>query len=257
MRLLAAIACIAAALAGCSSQSTTESRPVTDNTAADGRRRAEVHTALAGEYYSRGNFTIALAEVRSALKDDSTYFPAYNMQGLVYMELREDAQARASFDEALRLSPNNAEVLNNFGWFLCLRNDTTRGLDMMHRAASDTLYPTPEKAYLSAGLCLRRLGRSQEAEDQLRRAVLIRPDLIGALFNLAAITFERGALKDAETYLLRYMRLTGAPSLDALVMGVKIARGLNDSAAEQSYLQQLRRRFPDAPEAQAVLERRP
>ncbi|MGZ5085270.1 MAG: hypothetical protein ACXWBZ_18025, partial [Usitatibacter sp.] len=132
-----------------------------------------------------------------------------------------------------------------------------RGLEMMHRAAADNFYPTPEKAFLSAGLCLRRLGRSQEAEDQLRRAVLIRPDLIGALYNLAAITFERGNLKDSETYLLRYMRLTGSPSLDALVLGVKVARGLNDSSAEQSYLQQLRRRFPDAPEAREQLDRRP
>jgi type IV pilus assembly protein PilF len=257
MRIAIAFACIAATLAACSSQSTTESKPVTDSTGADGRHRAEVHTALAGEYYSRGNFPVALSEVRLALKDDPTYFPAYNMQGLVYMEVHEDASARESFNQALQLSPNNAEVLNNFGWFLCLRNDTERGLEMMHRAATDNFYPTPEKAYLSAGLCLRRLGRSQEAEDQLRRAVLIRPDLIGALYNLAAITFERGALKDAETYLLRYMRLTGAPSLEALVMGVKIARGLNDSSAEQSYLQQLRRRFPEAPEARELLERRP
>jgi type IV pilus assembly protein PilF len=173
------------------------------------------------------------------------------------MEVHEDVQARESFNQALKLSPNNAEVLNNFGWFLCLRNDTERGLEMMHRAASDNFYPTPEKAYLSAGLCLRRLGRMQEAEDQLRRAVLIRPDLIGALFNLAAITYERGALRDAETYLLRYMRLTGSPSLEALTMGVRIARGLNDSSAEQSYLQQLRRRFPDAPEARELLGKRP
>ncbi|HEX7465533.1 MAG TPA: type IV pilus biogenesis/stability protein PilW [Usitatibacter sp.] len=257
MRNALAAAILAAALAGCSSQSTVETKPVTDNRAADGHRRAEVHTALAGEYYARGNFTVALAEVRLALKDDSTYFPAYNMQGLVYMELHEDAQAREAFNQALLMSPNNAEVLNNFGWFLCLRNDTQRGLEMIQRAATDNFYPTPEKAFLSAGLCLRRMGRTQEAEDQLRRAVLIRPDMIGALFNLSVITFERGALKDSETYLLRYMRLTSSPSLEAITMGVKIARGLNDSGAEQSYLQQLRRRFPDAPEALELLERRP
>ena len=257
MRIAFALAFLAVVLAGCASQSTVETRPVTDSRIADGRRRAEVHTGLAGEYYSRGNFTVALAEVRNAVKDDPSYFPAYNVQGLIYMELHEDAQAREAFNQALKLSPNNAEVLNNFGWFLCLRNDSQRGLEMIQRAPADNFYPTPEKAFLSAGLCLRRMGRMQEAEDQLRRAVLIRPDLIGALFNLAVITFERGALKDSETYLLRYMSLTSSPSLEAITMGVKIARGLNDSGAEQSYLQQLRRRFPDAPEARQLLERRP
>ena len=255
MRIALAIAALVAA--ACSSQSTVETKPVTDNQAADGRRRAEVHSALAGEYYQRGNFAVALQETRLAIKDDPTYVGAYNMQGLVLMELKEDGPARESFAQALRIQPNNSEVLNNYGWFLCTRNEAQRGLDMMQKATTDNMYPTPEKAYLSIGLCLRRMGRNAEAEASLRRAVLIRPDLIGALFNLAVITSERGAMNDAENYLLRYMRLTSQPSFDALVMGVKIARARNDSGAEQSYLQQLRRRFPDAPETAELLEKRP
>lgn len=246
MRLLiAALALVAAA--GCTSTSTTESRPVTDSGGADARRRAEVHTALAGEYYSRGNHTVALQETRLAIRDDPTYPQAHNMQGLVLMELREDQLAREAFGRALALSPNNPEVLNNFGWFLCLRSETARGLEMMRRAATDTQYSSPEKAWLSSGLCLRRAGRNAEAEDALRRAVLIRPDMIGALYNLALITFERGATKDAENYLARYTRLA-ASTLDALVLGVRIARANGDKASEDSYMQQLRRRFPDAPQ---------
>lgn len=244
-------AAVVVLLAGCVSQSATESRPVTDSGGADARRRAEVHTAMAGEYYSRGNLTVALSESRLALKDDPTYFPAHNMQALVYMELREDVSARESFDQALRISPNNPDVLNNFGWFLCLRSETGRGLEMMQRAANDTRYSTPEKALLSAGLCLRRAGRNTEAEDLLRRAVLIRPDLIGALYNLAMITFDRGATKDAENYLLRYMRLS-TPTLESLVLGVKIARANNDKVGEDSFMQQLRRRFADAPQLQEL-----
>ena len=254
MRFLCALLLMLAA--ACTSQSTTESRPVTDVGAVEARRQAEAHAALAGEYYQRGNLTVALAETRLAVKYDSTYVPAYNMQALVFMELREDGPAREAFNQALRLSPNNPDVMNNFGWFLCLRDDPKRGLELMQRAAADTQYSSPEKAYLSAGLCLRRMGRSEEAEEHLRRAVLIRPDMIGALFNLAVLHFERGSLKDAEIYLLRYMRLA-TPNLESLVMGVKIARANKDSAAEQSFLQQLRRRFPDAPQAQELLEKRP
>ena len=251
MRILPALLVVLAAAAGCSSQTTVENKQVTDSAMADGRRRAELHTSLAAEYYSRGNYTVALAETRLALKDDSSYFQAYNMQGLVYMELHEDAAAREAFDQALRLSPNNAEVLNNFGWFLCLRNEGPRGLGMMQRAAADNYYPTPEKAYLSAGLCLRRMGRPAEAEESLRRAVLIRPDLIGALFNLAQVTYERNDYKAAEGYLLRYMRLA-QPSPDALVLGVRIARQNGDRVAADSYMQQMRRRFPESPQLQEL-----
>ena len=248
MRNLLALAAFALLLGGCVTQgTTTETRPVTDTGGADGRRRSEVHTALAGEYYSRGNFPVALAETRAALKADSTYFQAHNMQGLVFMELREEGPAREAFERALSLSPDNPEVLNNYGWFLCLTSEQERGLRMMQRAAGDTLYSSPEKALLSAGLCLRRMGRNQEAEEHLRRAVLIQPHLIGALYQLATITFERGAMREAENYLFRYMRIS-QPTLEALVLGVKIARATGDRIAEDSYLQQLRRRFADAPQ---------
>jgi type IV pilus assembly protein PilF len=254
MRLL--LATLAFVLAGCASQSTVETKPVTDAGGADARRRAEVHTSLAGEYYARGNLSVALAETRLALKDDPTFFPAYNIQGLIFMELREDVHARDAFNRALAMSPDNPEVLNNFGWFLCLRNEADRGLGMMQRAAADSLYQSPEKAHLSAGLCLRRAGRNAEAEDQFRRAVLIRPELIGALYNLALVTYERGAIKDAETYLLRYMRMVGQPALEALVLGVQVARKNGDRAAEDSYMQQLRRRFADSPQLRELEARR-
>jgi type IV pilus assembly protein PilF len=253
MRFL--LAAFAIAAAGCASQSTLESRPVTDTSLADSRRRAEVHTALAGEYYSRGNYGVALAETRLAVKDDPTYMPAYNMQGLVYMELREDVMARQAFDQALRLQPNSSEALNNFGWFLCTRNDATRAIEMLQRAAADSTNPTPEKVMLSTGLCYRRMGKNAEAEEYLRRAVLIRPDLIGALYNLALITYERGAMQDAENYLNRYTRMA-TPALEGLVLGVNVARAMKDKAAEDSYMQQLRRRYPDAPQTRE-LERRP
>jgi type IV pilus assembly protein PilF len=242
--LVVALALVAAA---CTSTSKTETRPVTDTGGADARRRAEVHTALAGEYYSRGNYSVALASTREAIKNDPNYYAAHNMQGLVFMELREDGPAREAFGRALSLAPNNPEVLNNYGWFLCLRNEGPRGMEMMRKAASDTLYATPEKAWFSIGLCHRLAGNPAAAEESLRRAILIRPDMIGALYNLAQVTYERGNYKDSENYLTRYTRLA-TPSLEALVLGVKVARANNDRASEQSFLQQLRRRFPDSNE---------
>lgn len=255
LALASLLAAAATTIPGCVSQTAVETRQVTGNQPSDARRRAEAHTSLAGEYFQRGNLTIALTETRLAITEDNGYAPAHNMQGLVYMQLREEGPARQAFEKALALEPNNPEILNNFGWFLCGQGETPRGLDLMLRAANDTRYATPEKAFLSAGLCLRRLGRNAEAEENLRRAVLIRPDLIGALLNLAAITYERGAYKEAENYMGRYARLA-SPSLDSLVLGARIARATGDRVSEQSYLQQLRRLHPDAPQARELLEGR-
>jgi type IV pilus assembly protein PilF len=252
MKIVFALAA-AALLAGCVAQTTVETRIVTDSVMADARRRAELRTQLASEYYQRGNFVVALEETRQAEKSDPSYYQAYNVRGLVYMELREDAQARAAFERALSLAPNDPDVLNNFGWFLCLRGEAERGMGYFRRVQGDSLYTTPEKALLNAGLCARINGRNGEAEDYLRRAVAFRPDLAGALFSLSEILYEKGSLKEAEIYLNRYMRL-GEPTLSGLVLGVRIARALGDKAAEDSMLQQLRRRFPDAPQTRELLQ---
>jgi type IV pilus assembly protein PilF len=250
-RLLPILA--AALLAGCVAQTTVETRTVTDSVQADARRRAELHTQLAAEYYQRGNFVVALEETRLAEKDDPRYHQAYNVRGLVFMELREDAQARAAFERALAIAPSDPDVMNNFGWFLCLRGEPGRGMDYLRRVQGDPLYTTPEKALLNAGLCARINGRNDEAEQYLRRAVTFRPDLAGALYSLAEILFEKGSVKESEIYLNRYMRL-GEPTLSALVLGVRIARAQGDRAAEDSMQQQLRRRFPDAPQTRELLQ---
>jgi type IV pilus assembly protein PilF len=254
VRILAPVLA-AAALSGCVSQTSVETRSVQDATLVDSRRRAEVHTSLASEYYQRGNVTIALEETRLAIRDDPSYVPAYNVRALVFMELREDAQARAAFESALRIAPDDPEVMNNYGWFLCLRGEAARGMEYFTRVQANNFYGTPEKPLFNAGLCSRLQGRNTEAEDYLRRALVLQPNIAGALATLAEILYERGQYKEAEAYLVRYMRL-GEPNLTALVLGVRIARAMGEKAAEDSLLQQLRRRFPDAPQTRDVVEER-
>ena len=245
----------ALALAGCVSQTTVETRSVQDAALADSRRRAEVHTSLAAEYYQRGNVTVALEETRLAIRDDPTFVPAYNMRALVFMELREDAQARAAFESALKIAPTDPEVMNNYGWFLCLRGEAARGMEYFSRVQANNFYGTPEKPLFNAGLCSRLQGNNKEAEDYLRRALVLQPNIAGALLTLAEILFERGQFKESESYLERYRRL-GEPNLSALVLGVRLARAMGEKAAEDSLSQQLRRRFPDAPQTRDVLEGR-
>jgi type IV pilus assembly protein PilF len=255
MRIAAAFV-LALSLAGCVASTTTETRSVQDAQAIDARRRAEIKTNLAVEYYQRGNMVVALEEARNAIKADPTYTAAYNVQGLVFMELREDVQARQSFETALRYTPNDPEIMNNYGWFLCLRNEHTRAMEFFRRVQANPLYATPEKPLLNAGLCARFAGQNREAEDYLRRALLIRPDLASALITMAELTYEKGNLKESEAYFSRYTRLVSEPNLTGLVLGVKLARGMGDKAAEDSMLQQLRRRFPDAPQTRELLEKR-
>ena len=78
------------------------------------------------------------------------------------------------------------------------------------------------------------------------------PLLAAGLYELAEIEFSRGNAREAEAFIARHNRLVQLPSADALLLGARIARMQGDKSAESSYVQQLRRRFPDAPQTRAA-----
>ena len=48
-----------------------------------------------------------------------TYGEAYNLRGLIYASLGDDALAEESFRRALQLNPRDADTMHNYGWYLC------------------------------------------------------------------------------------------------------------------------------------------
>lgn len=254
MRTLLCLA-LSGLLTACVTQTTVETRVPTEAAKSDPRKRAQVHTQLGAAYYGERRLAVALEEARMALKDDPTFAPAYNLLGLIYMDLGEDVEARDAFQKGMTLDGADSDLLNNFGWFECQRGDVNRGLQLFAQVQKDGLYPTPEKPLLNQGVCQRKIGKTQEAEESFRRAVLYKPDLAPALFGLAELAFARGALKESQGYINRYQRVTQAGP-DALLLGARVALGLNDNAQASQYLDQLKRRYPESREARAAQELR-
>ena len=114
-------------LAGCAAQNTdpTHDTGTIIGEVSDPRNRAKLHTELASLYYSSANYGVALEELRAAHSADSSYAPAHGMYGLVYMQLKENGRAEEAFERALRLSPNDADINHNYGWF-CARPGASR-----------------------------------------------------------------------------------------------------------------------------------
>ena len=85
-------------IAGCTS---TAHEPASyapqSGTDTDAQTRARLHTELAAGYLELGNYGVALQEATEALKSDPNFAPAFNVLGLVYMELRDDKAAESSF----------------------------------------------------------------------------------------------------------------------------------------------------------------
>ena len=217
----------------------------------DARQRAQVHTDLGAAYFSSGQLGVALEELNMAIRADSSFASAYNMLGLVYMTLREDDKAEENFRRSLSLNSTDSDTNNNYGWFLCQRGKIDDSIRHFMAALKNPLYATPEKSYLNAGICARKKNDDAEAEEFLLKAVKLQPRQPQALFHLADINFKRGNYSESRKFINQFFQIA-APTPESLWLGMRIERRLGNRSDEASYGLQLRKTFPESPEAQAL-----
>ena len=250
---------IIAFLAGCAGSQSAPEADITAETgqqtgeAGDPRNRARIHSELGGLYFQRGNMGVALEELRMAISADPTYAPAYNVLGLVYMDLRENAQAQSNFERALRLSPNDADVNHNYGLFLCQTGREADSLRYFLAAIRNPLYSQPQKSYAAAGSCAIRANNERDAFEYLERSLRIAPDYLPALMSFAQLLYKKGELERAQTTVAHFNKITDQ-SAESLWLALRIERKLGDKTAENSLATQLRRRFSGSPEYQNLLK---
>jgi len=250
---IAAVVFLAVLAASCAStpEGPTTAAGTSTGEATEPRNRAKVHTELASLYYGRGNMAVALEELRTAVTADKTYAPAHAMFGLVYMDLRENQLAQENFERALSLAPTDPDINHNYGWFLCQTNRPADSVRYFQQAVKNPLYPTPWRSYAAAGLCTLRAGNVKDAEDYFQRALRLEPDEPTALLQLSQIRYKQNKLEESRSLVTRYNKLV-TPSAESLWLALRVERRLGERVVEQSYANQLRRRFPSSPEFQAL-----
>ena len=258
-RLLSVFALLGG-LAGCAGTSSGLDAPAQTQAQADGavisemgsgRERARAHTDLASGYFEVGNLAVALEEARIALSADANYAPAYNVLGLVHMDLKENPQAQANFEKALSLAPTDPDANHNYGWFLCQTGHEREAGRYFQAAVRNPLYSTPQKTYTLAGMCALRMKDEAQALDDFERALRLDPNYGSALIPLAQLRYRRGELEQARALLARFNRQSEGTA-ESLWLALRVERRLGDKAAETSYADQLRRRFGTSAEYQSL-----
>ena len=252
--LVCALAAAALALGACQTTTTVNGKtvdsPVETPRISDveARRRADIRLQLASNYYQQRQYAVAIDEVKLALSLNPNATAAYGLLGLIYMDLDDRAQAEANFSRALRMEPDNPELNNNYGWFLCRTGRERRSLEFFNRAAADKLYATPALPLQNAGVCLMQLKEFKEAEAYLRRSFELDPSSAVVKFQLTRLYLAQRQPDRANFYFSLLERSVDA-NPETLWLGLRVARARADAAAERDYAEQLRRRFPNSNEA--------
>jgi type IV pilus assembly protein PilF len=249
---------VVAMLAACGSSpygvDTAAQTPVSQQTpVGEAARAAKAHADLGMVYLREGQLNVALDEARKAIAADSSYPLAYNVLGLVQMYLKDNRSAETTFNEALRLAPNDPEINNNMGWFLCQTNRERQSIPYFVAASEVPLNASPTKPLTNAGVCSVMGGDDKGAEDLLQRALRVDPQNTDAMFVLAELYFRNNRLSEAQSRLRQMQQMT-PPAAQAAWLGLRIERKLGNRDAERQYATQLRRDFPDSREYQLLTQ---
>lgn len=222
---------------------------VTASDESDASKRANVRMELAAAYFGRGQMTTALDQVKLAIAADPTVPGAYNLRGLIYANLGDDKLAEESFLRGLQLNPRDADVMQNYGYFLCQKKRYDEGNAMYDRALAEPAYRGRGRTLLAKGVCYAFAGKLAESEATLVRSYEVEPTNPSTAVNLAEVLYRRGDYERARFYLRRVTANPALISAQTLWLSARIENKLGNRRLVQEYGDQLVGRYPTSREA--------
>ncbi|MDQ2927817.1 MAG: type IV pilus biogenesis/stability protein PilW [Pseudomonadota bacterium] len=248
-----------AKLAGCVSTSTSTSLGspndlkdiVTASDEPDAQKRAHARMDLASAYFGRGQMATALDQVKQAIAADPTYGQAFNLRGLIYASLGENALAEESFKRALQLNPSDADSMHNYGYYLCKQRRYDESTALFNRALAVPQYRDSARTYFALGVCQAFAGQLAQSDVSLSRSYELDPSIPATASNLAEVLYRRGEYERARFYIRRVNALADVSNAQTLWLAARIEHKLGDQPGTAEFGRQLRNRFPDSREAAA------
>jgi type IV pilus assembly protein PilF len=225
--------------------------PVTGKT--DSRKAAEVNTSLGQEYFQRGQYEVAMDKLNKAIEEDPSYAPAHTVLAVLHERLGQTDKAGVEYKAAVKAAPDNGDVNNNYGVYLCQYGRGSEADRYFSHAITDPFYRTPQVALANAGSCALQRNELDKAEGFLRKSLEYDAGYNDALMPMAVISFRQGKHLRARAFLQRY-EASGALTADSLILGYRIETELGDLDAANRYITELLDRFPDSEQLRQIEE---
>jgi len=224
----------------------------TDSDQTDADRRAGIRLELAQGYFSRGQYTTALDELKQALLVKPDMREAVNLRGLIYAAMGDNGLAEEAFRRALVVYPNDPDTLHNYGWFMCQQQRWATADSLFDQALGQSTYRAPARTLLAKGVCEARAGRLLVAEKTLSRAFELDPGSPAIAVNLSEVLFRNGEAERARFYVKRVNAAPDQANAQSLWLQLRIERKLGNVNGVDDLSLQLRRKHPQSPETQSL-----
>lgn len=204
-------------------------------------------------YLQQGNLPVAKEKLERAEKQNPRDPHVHSALALLYERLGKPALVDEHYRTAVRLAPEDPDILNNYAVYLCKTNRAEDGVKRFLEAARNPLYGTPAAAYTNAGVCLRNARKLDEAEANFRLALRSRPNFAEAAYQLGELDMERGRPASTRVQIDTYLAAFAATP-DLLLLGVRASQAQGDRMAAEQYARRLRAEFPGSRQTRSLPE---
>jgi len=245
LRALLAASCLTV-LAACAQQAPREPRTEVD--ANEVERRASMRIELAGGYLARGQYNVALDEVKQALALRPDSREGLNLRALILAAMGEGGAADEVFRRILTLYPNDPDTLHNMAWTACQQRQWDLAVSRFDDALKQPNYRAPARSWLAKGVCELRAERLEDGERSLMRAFELDPANPNTSFALADLLLRTRQLERARFYAARVNG--AAANAQSLWLAARIEQRLGNRPGVIEWGQRLVREFPSSAEAQ-------
>ncbi len=212
------------------------------------KEASDLNTQLAIGYIQREQYKPAKEKLEKAIEQNADNVTAYKTMAYLYALLGLEEKAGEKYEEALELGPDDSDLLNSYGAFLCANGKLDEAQKYFKKAYDDPFYESLHLAQSNAGSCYVEQGEYKKAEPLLRKSLRLQPSLPGSLISMAEVGVKTERYLMARAYIERYhaVRPAGAESLWIQLQAEK-ALGAQDHYMK--YARQLINDFPDSDEA--------
>jgi tetratricopeptide (TPR) repeat protein len=165
--------------------------------------------SLGSAFFQRGYYDEAAASFQLALRDDPSSAEAEYGLGSVYLKQEKNAEARASFEQTLKLTANYPDTApnawNNLGLLATREGRTNDAIGYFQQALQ--VSPDYWTALENLGNAYRQQRRWDDARATLERAVAARPKEPEANYSLAMVYAQTDDTTRAYQYLQTALNL--------------------------------------------------
>jgi type IV pilus assembly protein PilF len=209
---------IIAVLTACKS---THSQP--DAQEQKATRTAKINTELGMAYLQQHEMQRAKQKLLLALEQDPALPQAWYSMGY-YMEATGDLEnAKMYYLKSVKIAPEQGEVQNNYGTFLCRSGDYKTAIKHFMLAIADQNYLDTASAYENAGLCALKIPDKKLALQYFNRAIMEDPNHPTALLEAANINYQNKDFQNAKLQLAEFTAIA-TPTAESIMLSRKLGR---------------------------------